>query len=984
MLSENEIKTWIEKLKSDKEVQDLIKELGITPQNESQLWANLLSVLSREETPMEEIGPKGLFYFIQTHCDLENGEEVSELYKKIKEDKNFWNESLQDLSNFFQEKMSLTDDQVILETTKEEISDNKAITIATLKDSDAAYSFKNQWVNPWRNIDGDSYDEVRKKDEVLDILKNANKLQYTREKKKEVEEKIAKWLRLIMPQYGRRVEIEDLDRNFWTIGQVVAAISNYLFGKDAPLPKVLQGALREVTELWENALYLWLTTAMISQKGSGKVKVIVLPLPSRSNENGRHYDNIDSDDNICSYEYKGEYVTIKNHDGFNDMIKERIKYLRDQYFNESLCVVPYIRLHNYKHNYYSMEYYPVVCTSVAGSEDWTIQSITEAFNEKDYPLVISPEVELQQRYTPYLYSTKQDYFGSVAWQYPFSTVNVTPAPSRFMMYAALRTIPDIECVEKNGEIKINKFTLSVYDASAELVTNNKRLMGTYSMGKDNSLKLSYKDAEKDEVDKKNLITPLDYTQIQKGYYLGEVASWRDKTASISTDDNIFTNQAYVIKIGSFMPKNAKSFEMAQVSGYFTSMRGNVTTTKRDTNEIRYYKYQWDTYRESINGVLVDGDSIQKVSTTTNNYCYSKPPEEKGSEYFTEQNMREDGYVAVENFLAKQDEDTKNHAERYKSPCYILTSVGLTPWDNGERIYWDVGGICHIYLYIPHPQVLCPEHYDNTLSQDVRDRYVVKAYEETYKTYNKSTDSNVREVYRNINGKNTEIGKIISCQTVGQYETFCYMMDNYCKKKDGTVIEPKNYGAQDIYVSPMWRQFFVKNTSENNICKKVTYNEGPTKEDGKVVYSAVFDPTFNGEVSYYDARWNISRTTPLPNNAALISTGEIEINSIEGLIQKSEGYIHPRGETNSTKTSRAINSKSTNFPRPQNTKGEPTEKREIPPEKKGDKSTYDNAYIFSRMPKEKSTTPIPNYGTVLGLFHGRTPLNKNSSNNVYYI
>jgi len=26
------------------------------------------------------------------------------------------------------------------------------------------------------------------------------------------------WIRLLMPQYKRKVEVEDLDRNFWVIG----------------------------------------------------------------------------------------------------------------------------------------------------------------------------------------------------------------------------------------------------------------------------------------------------------------------------------------------------------------------------------------------------------------------------------------------------------------------------------------------------------------------------------------------------------------------------------------------------------------------------------------------------------------------------------------------------------------------------------------------------------------------------------------------
>ena len=63
-----------------------------------------------------------------------------------------------------------------------------SITIADLKNSDAGYNFpigeranEKEWVHPWWNIDDKNYDEVRKKDEVLKILKNDTAMQYTRE-----------------------------------------------------------------------------------------------------------------------------------------------------------------------------------------------------------------------------------------------------------------------------------------------------------------------------------------------------------------------------------------------------------------------------------------------------------------------------------------------------------------------------------------------------------------------------------------------------------------------------------------------------------------------------------------------------------------------------------------------------------------------------------------------------------------------------------
>lgn len=44
--------------------------------------------------------------------------------------------------------------------------------------------------------------------------------------------KTQSFLNLLMPQYKRRVEIEDLDENFWVIGQVLDAVVNSIFGKN--------------------------------------------------------------------------------------------------------------------------------------------------------------------------------------------------------------------------------------------------------------------------------------------------------------------------------------------------------------------------------------------------------------------------------------------------------------------------------------------------------------------------------------------------------------------------------------------------------------------------------------------------------------------------------------------------------------------------------------------------------------------------------
>lgn len=69
-----------------------------------------------------------------------------------------------------------------------------------------------KWVKPWTNIDSDNYSEVRDEDKIVPVLNTENKLQFT------LTQRITECVcRLLMPAYDRRVEVEDLNRNFWVI-----------------------------------------------------------------------------------------------------------------------------------------------------------------------------------------------------------------------------------------------------------------------------------------------------------------------------------------------------------------------------------------------------------------------------------------------------------------------------------------------------------------------------------------------------------------------------------------------------------------------------------------------------------------------------------------------------------------------------------------------------------------------------------------------
>ena len=49
-----------------------------------------------------------------------------------------------------------------------------------------------------------------------------------------------------MPQYKRRVEVEDLNRNFWVIGQVLAGICIDIFDPNGPIGAMIKGLLNEI------------------------------------------------------------------------------------------------------------------------------------------------------------------------------------------------------------------------------------------------------------------------------------------------------------------------------------------------------------------------------------------------------------------------------------------------------------------------------------------------------------------------------------------------------------------------------------------------------------------------------------------------------------------------------------------------------------------------------------------------------------------
>lgn len=725
------INDWIGFLKTTTNIQVLIKDIGLTPQAQKTFWKNLLALLKEQASPISLLETdKGLFKFITDNADLSdthlppNDELISYLYENIKvlcgTKDSFWNESVQKLVEFFSEKFDFNNISTILP-----IAGDKDITIQTLKDANAGANFPEydevnypgQYVIPWWNVAGESYEEERGHDQLTETIERDNKLQFTREVDKD--NPICQWLRLLMPQYGRRVEIEDLDRNFWVISQTIAAISNYLFGDDCPIPATLEGLTREVSEIWENILYLWLGIAMRSQEQNKDIKTIVLPLPPRKNDHSRRFDMIDESE-YYTYENTddGLKITINNEINFLTDIKNRLSYLTELY-DTNLCVIPFIRLDNYKHNHYAAEWYPYILTYYKNNKGWDALRLKERVDDKAYEFVISPKYEINNRFSPNIYASKQDPNGRLLYKYPFSELSMTNSDGRLMLYAALRTIPEVSVELTLTQVKVNSLKIRVYDASNDIVNGTSREIGVYNYTNEGlESYVNYTPTNSAAPQEDDFLHYKRFETNKPGYYLGEIPSWKGKTARIVEDEDIFNREAYVIKIGSYMPNSSNPADSAQLIANaetacmsdhnHTLMRGNITTTlpfiapnlPNNGQTNCFWENPWGSYVPERDKVGEGNAGLTRKS------CFDDDIFPVSTRYIDEKYLKTKGLIAVKNYLQKT-----NHLD---SPCYVMTAIGLTPWQNENNlIYWDIGGLCHLYHYIPSANTLDKKPTDNS-------------------------------------------------------------------------------------------------------------------------------------------------------------------------------------------------------------------------------------------------------------------------------
>ena len=188
------------------------------------------------------------------------------------------------------------------------------------------------------------------------------------------------------------------------------------------------------------------------------------------------------------------------------------------------------------------------------------------------------------------------------------------------MYGNLRIKPSFDFEVVNGEPNITNLKFIVDDAAGDLLTGTTQHLGEYRQKNGEGIIVEYTDLSQEPtgIGSSDLHFKMP-DQDNDGYYMGETASWRARTAEEVEIKDIFTHNAYVLKVGNCLPTgltNQSDFMMSTVNltndgsvQSFTSMRGNVTScvakSGDNANLVGYYRMPWENYKPSNDGNLGD-------------------------------------------------------------------------------------------------------------------------------------------------------------------------------------------------------------------------------------------------------------------------------------------------------------------------------------------------------------------------------------------
>lgn len=693
--------------------------------------------------------------FIEKYSDFDLDQETIEILIRKVKISDYWNTSLKKIyqiyNSFFgksRNKKSFT------------LSNGREVKVSELIEADAANSFDrdNEWVKPWVSffdkkkeiIEGvekenyKNYSDVRSKDAFLKAISEDANLQFTHEKGED-------WIRLIMPKNTRRVEVEDLNRNFWVIAITLSAVLAFLFDENSPLKNIFKDILDEILQLWENCFYLWLTLDAINQEKKNTLYTECSYFSPNFSPNELQFDDFEIfdrnwRDNLELKRKNGvKYYGFKNLGNYLPLFK---KY-KEKFQNRNLCIIPIFRIYNYKHNYFKEIIIPFIYLyDVSSNNEQLIENITKINNNYTVPAVNIEDTTFNGKFIKDFIGAihaEEDYYLKI---YPFSNISLVEEEKPQKYYASIRPIPTLN-VEYNDGFKID-FSLNFEDCTNP--EDNNYICG-YSAGT-GEFKASesnifiLKENENFRRKKKYIISQYKNYLIGKDYYLGEVISdYNYSSASfnyevLGIDD--FISDSLLVKIGNFLylPEGGKSYiPNLQITSNdnLTSYDLNFTLNKATSVSLSDAVFQssYDSvfcipsYTGVHNNYDGNGDrkEIQNYFTIVNEQLNNN----KGVKSFTEdikellknwnipneetekikgylkfsnddgtidlQFLRELGLYIIRQYLYLCFEGNQLKSDKYFTIC---SAIGGIPWQGtkNNQQYWIKNILCHLFYYLP--------------------------------------------------------------------------------------------------------------------------------------------------------------------------------------------------------------------------------------------------------------------------------------------
>ena len=363
---------------------------------------------------------KSIAYQVHKWLDNVENKDKGEIYSSLNSDDNderLWNKSINNLllklytqfDKDFEElesNSSLIDEDGIIDTDKiigflTSGENGARFRRIDVKNADAGANFvlddkilegnkvKNPWVVCWYNVAGKTFQKVRE-DYINSVLASDENMGFTRKKD-------GKYIRLLMPKYARFVEIEDLNRNFWVISQLLTVLVDYIFLPTGPIGLMLQGFCKEIVELWQNMYYLnALLKNYYNQKYEVHCEVVVISLKDSQAMPHNKYDDI--------YYDKDQIANVMQNFSLSSELAEKKEYLQAEYTENSLMIIPIIKFGNYEDDCYSGFAIPKILyfnRNSDGNGEWEEKNITidgnnvvfniEDFSEENFIKIIIDE-----------------------------------------------------------------------------------------------------------------------------------------------------------------------------------------------------------------------------------------------------------------------------------------------------------------------------------------------------------------------------------------------------------------------------------------------------------------------------------------------------------------------------------------------------------------------------------------------------------------